>query len=836
MKEDFSNKKNQMDVDDILSNDSDFDADMDYDFSGDYDSDVNTKISRVYDELADLKKLLGSSEPARGGYYPHGMGEVALYNEIGRLREELAKTQSNQSLQQELGRIRNEMEYSAKRNDEKIRGLIEKVQSQIGAIEESSKKRDGAVDLKDASDGAGKIAIGDPEKLSSFYGQINELLNEKSEEINFKLDELKELIASNASSIDPQILDSINSGMEKLREEFMVGQGSDTFIGLKKAQRELISSVNQVATDVRRFNETGSLNLTSILMDLDTVSNKLADQDRAISELGNSISGVEKIKQVSDTLDEFIQKQTGVVSEERAQIIETLDNIKLTVDKLSTQRPIITANLEENAGDGLNLLLSEIVSLRDELQTYKDEISSYVEKSAGTDGDALGDAGVAESIAALRADIAELIDRFNPARYGDDYVEGEAITPVDEPEETLAGDSTPKAEETKVAPTSSISPEIAELKNTINQLRGEVAELKANKVDASDLKSGLDEVKSILSNLTNAPSSEGSEQVRSDIAEIKLLIENLGIKHDENAAPFVTGSEYGVILAEIKALRSEIAEIKAMKSDAKELSAVKDAISSIKDEPDYAVMNEVLALRDEFQMMKDGMALLVDKLDESGAVAQIKNLRDQIFAINMVNISNTEEPEYESYNNLILDAIGFIRDDIDAISNNISSESGEKKEDKLSALITELEGRIKEAGGANKAELLTEIDSLKKMNASGLETSIASLDLLSRIAKILDDQSNYLADIKENEKKAGSADYDQLRGEVADLKKSVEGGAADEDFESSIRQLKDELSQMAGLVKEEPKPAKKVAAKKTTAKKAAAKKKPAKKSASKKTK
>ena len=247
-------------------------------------------------------------------------------------------------------------------------------------------------------------------------------------------------------------------------------------------------------------------------------------------------------------------------------------------------------------------------------------------------------------------------------------------------------------------------------------------------------------------------------------------------------------------------------------------------------------MNEVLALRDEFQMMKDGMALLVDKLDESGAVAQIKNLRDQIFAINMVNISNTEEPEYESYNNLILDAIGFIRDDIDAISNNISSESGEKKEDKLSALITELEGRIKEAGGANKTELLTEIDSLKKMNASGLETSIASLDLLSRIAKILDDQSNYLADIKENEKKAGSADYDQLRGEVADLKKSVEGGAADEDFESSIRQLKDELSQMAGLVKEEPKPAKKTAAKKTTAKKAAAKKKPAKKSASKKTK
>lgn len=842
MSEDFSNKKNP-ENEGIISGEPDFDEDIDFDFSGEFDDDVNTKISKVYDELANLKKIISGPETRSRNYYSQSYGEVALYNEIGRLREELAKTQSNQSLQQELGRIRNEMEYSAKRNDEKIHSLIDKVQAQLGAIEDTNKKKG----VSPAGDAA-SLSAEDSSRISGLYGQISYLLAEKSNEINAKLDEIKKLLSSGAGALDPEIVKSINAGMEKLRYELADGQEIGTFASLKNAQKELIGSVTQVAADVRRFNDTSSFNLTPILIDLDNVSNKLADQDRAISDLASSIGGVERIGKVAQTLDSFVEKQNGEVAKDREQILLLLDEIRAEIEKVKV--PVsFSSDDAEATGDGMNMLLSEVVSLRDELQNYRDDISGRLDKIQGVEPGEDADAAVLDGIAQLRTDIADLQDRITSIQYANEYLEGEAVTPVGD--EAQGDEARASEKEASSQNRGALSADLSGLRSEISLLKEEIAKIKVS--DDGEIKAELAEVKSILSGLKDKNVEEkGDAQVRSDIAEIKLLIENLGITKDENANPVVTGSEYGVILAEIKALRSEVNELKADRVGSKDIAAVMDKMDAVKDEPDYAVMNEILALREEFQHMKEEFAKL-SKEDGSGAVSEIKTLRDQIFAISMASVSNGDEQSYESYNNIILDEIEGLRDDVGALSETVGKISEGKAEGapNLSGIISEMEKRITESGGANKNELLMELGTLKKLNASEIETDIASLDLLSRIVKILDDQNAYLTSLKSVPDAGSNDEISELKGEVADLKKSVVSDGADDDLESSIRQLKAELSEMAGIVdsskEETPKkpaakkaPAKKPAAKKTAkkapAKKTAAKKPAAKKPAAKKTK
>lgn len=99
------------------------------------------RINRVLDELAELRRSMSPSErrqagaPSydsyRGGNTP---GEVALYNEISRLRDELAKLQHSQSMHYELNRMKEELEKENKQNEDKLRSEIRNMRGADKAV------------------------------------------------------------------------------------------------------------------------------------------------------------------------------------------------------------------------------------------------------------------------------------------------------------------------------------------------------------------------------------------------------------------------------------------------------------------------------------------------------------------------------------------------------------------------------------------------------------------------------------------------------------------------------------------------------------------------------
>lgn len=85
----------------------------------------------------------------------------------------------------------------------------------------------------------------------------------------------------------------------------------------------------------------------------------------------------------------------------------------------------------------------------------------------------------------------------------------------------------------------------------------------------------------------------------------------------------------------------------------------------MRDEPDLSVMREILALRDEYQAMKEKLEKASER-DDAAVKEEIGRLRDQMFAVSMASVGDgsTDKVTYESYNNIILDEISSLRDEL----------------------------------------------------------------------------------------------------------------------------------------------------------------------------
>ena len=103
----------------------DYDYDYDEGYEEGYDEAYeDERYNRLLDEIADLKRTVTAPAapytqpyPYNGGGYappaaPYGAnagGEVAVYNELSRLREELSRAQNAQNMHMELSRLKEEM-------------------------------------------------------------------------------------------------------------------------------------------------------------------------------------------------------------------------------------------------------------------------------------------------------------------------------------------------------------------------------------------------------------------------------------------------------------------------------------------------------------------------------------------------------------------------------------------------------------------------------------------------------------------------------------------------------------------------------------------------------
>ncbi|MDE6293698.1 MAG: hypothetical protein K2L88_03650, partial [Clostridiales bacterium] len=163
------------DYDDEEYDDEEYD-DEEYDDEGyedDYDDGYNDdyyddRLNKVLDELAELKRGMVPAAPANiqpqqpimppqyiyQPTAPPAGSEVVMYNEISRLRDELARNQNSLEMQKELTRIKEDMARDQKFAEAQYTAEIQRLQSKIDDL------------LKNASSPQGELPAGnEPARL-----------------------------------------------------------------------------------------------------------------------------------------------------------------------------------------------------------------------------------------------------------------------------------------------------------------------------------------------------------------------------------------------------------------------------------------------------------------------------------------------------------------------------------------------------------------------------------------------------------------------------------------------------------------------------------------------
>lgn len=497
-------------------------------------------------------------------------------------------------------------------------------------------------------------------------------------------------------------------------------------------------------------------------------------------------------------LAELARKISETQTENRDKILGEIAELKSRLDNEERRRAETeSAQPAASTPDEVNLFLSEIVSLRDELQAYKDEVSNFAEKRVAEDSDEApsGNVGaILDELSSIRADINEYADELAGIRGA---IDGGAAVAVSEDKTAGAGNSVlgdirDDLEDLKRASENAVRGE--ELLSVRDEIMAELGKRPETSGEGTHdaILGAVEEIKQQLADTQLYSALKTSEEsVGSAAQELKALRESV-----DNLALACTPAS---VTDEIAALKAEVAELKTMLG-AKTANAAQSRTDELVekiygdvrlmcDEPDYSVMNEILALREEYQNLKETInkALGADKTGDGKLVEEIRALRDQIFAINMASVSDGEKESYESYNNLIIDELGRIRDELDSVAG-------------------------KTAGGdqAALARLEKEMEEQKNMQASIVELLNRTLEQLQKQETLLKNKTDKMAEeiASTMDKELGKDDARQAKviSDIENIKYTlgVMQGADkndDADLEKSIEKLKEELSQVAGIIK-----------------------------------
>ena len=137
--------------DDEDYDDEEYDEEEDYDDDGYNDDYYDDRLNKVLDEIAELKRGMQApstvvqpqqpiqQQPPMIPQYiyqpqppvPSAGSEVVMYNEISRLRDELAKNQSSLEMQKELTRIKEDMARDQKFAESQYNAEIKRLQDRI---------------------------------------------------------------------------------------------------------------------------------------------------------------------------------------------------------------------------------------------------------------------------------------------------------------------------------------------------------------------------------------------------------------------------------------------------------------------------------------------------------------------------------------------------------------------------------------------------------------------------------------------------------------------------------------------------------------------------------
>lgn len=172
----------------------------------------------------------------------------------------------------------------------------------------------------------------------------------------------------------------------------------------------------------------------------------------------------------------------------------------------------------------------------------------------------------------------------------------------------------------------------------------------------------------------------------------------------------------------------------------------------------------------------------------------------------MASVSDGEQQSYESYNNIIVDELGEIKNELTSLL-SVSSDGIRIDTRPITDKLEEVRNLVEEARKAADAQrdlaAADEIAKLKQTIADQKDTQNAMLELMNKMIAKLDKQEEQTARL--TDEISGTRD-ESVKKDIEDIKytlgvmQGAEDKDADADLEESIGKLKAELSQMAGII------------------------------------
>lgn len=512
--------------------------------------------------------------------------------------------------------------------------------------------------------------------------------------------------------------------------------------------------------------------LQSIVDELAVIKEKI-DQESEYDTIGEILSLRDDVKAARIVDQNDVSGELEAIKNELAAISSgnILDEIRALRDEIAA----VGANSEAApapTNDELNLVLNEIVSLRDEMFAFKDEVLSAT-----------------------------------AAPIEDEPVEGEAEE-ADDPVDTILDELTAlRADQT------ALSGNIDELKNIISRRTTIASETDGDEPGATTASNELNVVLSEIINLKNdiervedSLANDGIDALSVQVEEIRGLIDGLTAEREQTTVEQTEAlSSDAAELAEIKqsidniALNTSAVDLSVLADQINELSEVINSMRLDREQTDLedGVVQDGGSVAEQFDILHAEIDEVKAAVGDLTVADEIAELRSQLAELREENARLREE-------NSEVVAAGFneLREAIREMSLASAPVATENGDTSYAALIDEIRGlKDQVAANAERTQAATlDEDTLRSIRDALAGTQSDTAPLADELAEIRDEIAQLRSLTAVTAESGGSTEIAAIRDELGRLKQSL----SDPEHMSAIAEDVYAIKSDVQTLKEEP--------------------------------